>query len=67
MEFSHQVISALAGQRRQMVEREFAEWFRVDSGSDLTFSDGWWRVESSEYRESAQRKEIAGNRQEETS
>jgi len=28
------------------VEREFAAWYRVPPGHDLTFSDGWWNVEA---------------------
>ncbi len=32
-------------QRRQSAEAEFAAWYRVPPGCDLTFSHGWWVVE----------------------
>ena len=38
--------SILRSQTHQSAEREFAEWFQVDPGSELVFSDGWWIVET---------------------
>ena len=32
-------------QRHGAAEREFAAWYRVPSGSELIFSDGWWIVQ----------------------
>ena len=33
-------------QHRQTAEREFAAWYRVPTGCDLVFSEGWWTVQT---------------------
>ncbi len=38
----------IRSQRAQSAEREFAAWYRVPPGFEITFSDGWWLVQPSE-------------------
>ncbi len=40
--------SILRSQKGESAEREFAEWFQVEPGSELVFLDGWWVVERPE-------------------
>ena len=35
----------LRSQARGEAEREFAAWYRVPPGRELTFDDGWWRID----------------------
>jgi len=36
--------SIAKSQQEQSAEREFAAWYRVPAGCELTFRDGWWSV-----------------------
>jgi hypothetical protein len=38
----------LRSQKNEAAEREFAAWFRVPEGHELTFADGWWIVQRAE-------------------
>ena len=38
----------LRSQRRSTTEQEFAAWFRVPPGHELTFRNGWWFIEPAE-------------------
>jgi hypothetical protein len=38
----------LRSQKSGAAEREFAAWFRVPQGHELTFADGWWIVQPAE-------------------
>jgi phosphatidylglycerophosphate synthase len=40
------VWTIVRSQRCQAAEREFAAWYRVPSGCDLVFSEGWWTVQT---------------------
>jgi len=35
-------------QRRQQAEHEFAAWYRVPAGQQMTFRDGWWITQSAQ-------------------
>ena len=37
----------LRSQARGEAEQEFAAWYRVPPGREMTFEDGWWRVDES--------------------
>ncbi len=47
-------------QKTQAAEREFAAWYRIPDGKDLTFSDGWWQVRPSQEVQPAEDRK-AGN------
>lgn len=38
--------SIFRSQHNQSAETEFAQWYRVPPGRELTFTDGWWSTES---------------------
>ena len=59
--------SILRSQISQTAEREFAEWFQVDPGNDLIFSNGWWVVETPGSGACADRTVSTKDRQEESS
>jgi phosphatidylglycerophosphate synthase len=37
--------------REDSAEREFAAWYRLPMGCELTYCDGWWSVQTAEDRE----------------
>jgi len=41
----------LDSQRRQTTETEFAAWFQLPAGRELTFLSGWWFVEDTQSRQ----------------
>ena len=41
--------SIFRSQRAESAEAEFAQWYRVPAGQELTFADGWWSIESGEH------------------
>ncbi len=44
------VCDIIRSQRQSTVEQEFVAWFRVPSGRELVFRDGWWFVRPVEDR-----------------
>jgi len=52
------VCTIARSQRNQSAEREFAAWYRVGPGDELTFANGWWTARPSEDGETG---EFAGD------
>jgi len=42
------VWTIVRAQQTESAEQEFAAWYRVPKGHEMTFSDGWWHVEREE-------------------
>ena len=47
------VLTIARSQRNQSAEREFAAWYRVGPGDELTFANGWWTVQSTDSEDSS--------------